>query len=251
LQKIAGEKAGIIKSNVPVVISERQGEVEKVFLEKASRERSPITFASDHFRVTHSGPGKFNVDLGSKTETYQLQLRGDYQRMNLGGVLVAIEELNRKGFAISQQHIADGLANTISLTRLNGRWQRLNDKPLVICDTGHNEAGIREVLSQIHKQKFEKLHMVWGMVGDKDPGRVLSLLPKNAHYYFCQAKIPRAMGAAELHEKARAYQLEGEIVADVNRAIAAAKRNCSIDDMIFIGGSTFVVGEIEGLGVRS
>jgi dihydrofolate synthase/folylpolyglutamate synthase len=247
LQKIAAEKAGIIKPNIPVVVSERQPEVENVFLEKASKEKSPIMFASDDYRLFPMGNGQFSFSPFAEEVAYQLQLKGDYQQMNLAGVLASIDVLKKKGFKISQENISEGLRNTITLTQLKGRWQKLGEHPLIVCDTGHNEAGIKEVLKQISKEKFATLHIVWGMVSDKDPGRVLALLPKNAHYYFCQAKIPRAMNAGELKEKASAYELEGEVVEDVNKAIAQAKRNSTPEDMVFIGGSTFVVAEIEGL----
>jgi len=247
LQKIAAEKAGIIKPSVPIVISERQSEVENVFLEKAAKEKSPIIFASDNYRLFPLGDGRFAFSPFAEEMAYQLQLKGDYQQMNLAGVLASVDQLKRKGFEISQESISEGLRNTITLTQLKGRWQKLGDHPLVICDTGHNEAGIKEVLKQISKEKFKDLHIVWGMVNDKDPGRVLALLPKNAHYYFCQAKIPRAMNANELKGKANAFELKGEVVEDVNQAINQAKKNCSPYDMIFIGGSTFVVGEINNL----
>jgi dihydrofolate synthase/folylpolyglutamate synthase len=247
LQKIAAEKAGIIKPGIPVVISEHQPEVATVFIEKATQENSPITFASANSQIKNLGDGHYEVLIDSIKETYQLQLKGDYQQMNLAGVLATINELRKKGFKISQKNIVEGLQNTIKLTQLKGRWQKLGDHPLVVCDTGHNEAGIREVLKQIGKQKFTILHLIWGMVNDKDPGRVLALLPKNARYYFCQAKIPRAMNALELKGKARAYQLAGEVVEDVNEAIERARKCSAPDDMIFIGGSTFVVAEIEGL----
>ena len=247
LQKIAAEKAGIIKPGIPVVISERQTEVAHVFIEKATQEKSPIVFGTDYFKVDNLGDGKFEVAYNSEKETYRLQLKGDYQRMNLVGVLATAHALNKRRFTISAQNISDGLKNTIALTQLKGRWQQLSDKPLIICDTGHNEAGITEVLKQISKQRFNHLHVVWGMVNDKDPGRLLELLPKNATYYFCQAKIPRAMNAVELKVKAMTYGLAGDVVEEVNEAIAQARKNCSAEDMIFIGGSTFVVAEIEGL----
>src|SRR5260221_1618398 len=173
LQKIAAEKAGIIKSNIPVVVSEHQPEVSTVFIEKASNEKNPITFASDDFQVSNLGDGNFEVKFNAKKETYQLQLKGDYQEMNLAGVLATVTELEKKGFIITQQNIYEGLQHTIDLTQLKGRWQKLGESPLIICDTAHNEAGIREVLKQISKQKFESLHIVWGMVNDKDPERVL------------------------------------------------------------------------------
>ncbi len=247
LQKIATEKAGIIKPSVPVIISERQPEVENVFLEKTADENSPIIFANDNYNVKSLGDGGFEVLHNSKKETYHLELKGSYQQMNLAGVLAVIDELKKKGFVITEKNISDGLQNTVKLTRLKGRWQKLGDRPLIICDTGHNEAGVREVLKQISKQKFEELYIVWGMVSDKDPERVLALLPTNGHYYFCQTKIPRAMNAVELKVKAQAYHLEGEVVEDVNEAIAQARQYASANDMIFIGGSTFVVAEIGNL----
>ncbi|HEV8511878.1 MAG TPA: folylpolyglutamate synthase/dihydrofolate synthase family protein [Cyclobacteriaceae bacterium] len=247
LQKIAGEKAGIIKPSVPVVISERQPEVESVFIEKASKEKSPIVFASDNYRLSPLGNGQYSFSPFAEEVAYQLQLKGDYQQMNLAGVLAAIDILKKKGFKISHESISEGLRNTITLTYLKGRWQKLGDRPLVVCDTGHNEGGIKEILKQISREKFKTLHVVWGMVKDKDPGGVLSLLPKNAHYYFCEAKIPRAMNANELKEKANAFGLKGKVTEDVNKAIELAKRNSTPDDMIFIGGSTFVVAEIDNL----
>lgn len=247
LQKIAAEKAGIIKPGIPVVVSERQPNVSNVFIEKARQEKALISFASDHYLVNNLGDGNFDVIKNQKKEKYHLQLKGDYQRMNLAGVLAAVDELRKRGFEISQQHISEGLQKTITLTQLKGRWQKLGDHPFIVCDTGHNEAGIKAVLNQISKQKLAALHVVWGMVSDKDPGRVLSLLPEEAHYYFCQAKIPRAMSALQLKEEAKRFKLDGEVFEDVNKAIDQAKKNASPDDMIFIGGSTFVVAEIEGL----
>lgn len=244
LERIAIEKAGIIKENIPVIISERQHEVQDVFLKKSAEVKSPIIFAEDKFGIEALGLGKYKVN---NSATYQLELKGNYQQKNLGGVLATIDELNKKGFTISGENILEGLSRTIQLTGLKGRWQKLNDKPLIICDTGHNEAGMKEILSQLKQQKFSKLHFVLGMVKDKDQGKLLSLLPKDADYYFCQAKIPRAMPAHELQEKAATVGLNGNVVEDVNDAIAEAKQNAAPEDMIFIGGSTFVVGEIENL----
>jgi len=247
LPKIATEKAGIIKPEIPVVISERQTETEKVFVEKAFAEKSPVIFASDRYHVKSLGDGAFKVQSGGELKVFHLELAGDYQKKNLAGVLAVVDELRKRGFEISDDELSGGLKNTIKLTQLKGRWQKLNDRPLIICDTGHNEAGVKEVLSQISKLKFGKLHIVWGTVRDKDPDRVLSLLPKEANYYFCQAKIPRAMPVIELKEKAKLFGLEGEAIEDVNKAIERARQNSMQDDMIFIGGSTFVVAEIENL----
>ncbi len=244
LEKIAAEKAGIIKPGVPVIISERQREVENVFKDKSAQAKSPITFAQDVYQVKASGNGQFSI-LGNVD--YQLELKGNYQEKNLAGVLAVVDQLKKKGYSVSHKDIADGLQNTVVLTGLKGRWQKLGDDPFVVCDTGHNEAGVKEVLKQIAERRFRNLHMVWGTVKDKDPGRVLGLLPKDAHYYFCEAKIPRAMPAQELKEKAQQFGLQGEAIQDVNDAIAVAKQNASADDMIFIGGSTFVVAEIAEL----
>jgi len=247
LQRIAGEKAGIIKPGVPVVISERQQDVASVFIDKAEKENSPLTFASDHFTVDPLGDGEFAVVHHSVNETYELELKGAYQQKNLAGVLATVEELKKKGFVISTESISNGLKRTIQLTQLKGRWQKLNDQPLMVCDTGHNEAGIGEVMQQIRHQKFEKLHIVWGMVKDKSPDRVLALLPKDATYYFCQAKIPRALPAAELEAKAKQFGLYGVVIDDVNKAIEEARKKALPNDMIFIGGSTFVVADIDNL----
>jgi dihydrofolate synthase/folylpolyglutamate synthase len=243
LERIAAEKAGIIKQDVPVVVSERQMDVESVFLKKAQATNSPIEFAEDRFEVRLLGNGRFSVN---DTE-YQLDLKGNYQQKNLGGVLATLDELRKKGFSISNKNISDGLSKTIQLTGLKGRWQKLSDRPLIVCDTGHNESGIQEVMRQIAQQKFSKLHIVWGMVKDKDVSKVVKQLPKDAYYYFCQAKIPRAMPAHELQEKMSQFELIGKVVEDVNQAIAEAKRRAAPEDMIFIGGSTFVVAEIDNL----
>ena len=243
LERIAAEKAGIIKPGIPVIVSERQIEVEDVFLKKARETDSLIEFADSRFEIKALSDGRFAVN----GVDYQLDLKGIYQQKNLGGVLAAIDELKRKGFMISDVSIAEGLSETVQLTGLKGRWQKLNDKPLVICDTGHNESGMQEVMKQIVLQKFNKLHIVWGMVKDKDVSKVLRQLPKDASYYFCQAKIPRAMPALDLQNKMSEFGLKGKVVEDVNQAIAEAKNNAALEDMIFIGGSTFVVAEIENL----
>lgn len=247
LQKIATEKAGIIKPNVPVIISERQGEVSDIFITKAKECDSPLLFADDSYRVKKLQDGIYEVQNGSEATRCELDLLGFYQAKNIKGVLAVVDELKRQGYNITNEHLALGLRNTTELTGLKGRWQRLSINPLTICDTGHNEAGIKEILTQISEIKFTKLHWVLGMVKDKDVSTILHLLPKEAAYYFCQASIPRAMPADELKEKAKAAGLNGVIVHDVNKAIAQARANSSRDDLIMIGGSTFVVAEIENL----
>ncbi|MBS1507535.1 MAG: bifunctional folylpolyglutamate synthase/dihydrofolate synthase [Bacteroidetes bacterium] len=247
LQKIAGEKAGIIKPHIPSVVSERQEEVADVFIAKARKENSPLTFASEIYEVDALGDGNFSARSHSGSNRYQLELKGAYQQKNLAGVLATVDELRKKGFAISNENVSDGLKRTVQLTQLKGRWQKLNDSPLTVCDTGHNEAGIAEVMHQIQQQKFETLHIVWGMVKDKSPDRVLALLPKTAKYYFCQASIPRALPVAELQAKAKTFGLDGVAIEEVNKAIAEARKMASPNDMIFIGGSTFVVADIDNL----
>jgi len=247
LSKIATEKAGIIKSNVPIIISERQAEVSDVFMSTAKDRNSRLLFAADSYEVKKLQDGVYEVQNGNATNCYELDLLGVYQAKNIKGVLAVVDELRRQGYKITNEQLAFGLRNITGLTGLKGRWQRLNDNPLTICDTGHNEAGIKEILTQISEIKFAKLHWVLGMVKDKDVSSILQLLPKDATYYFCQASIPRAMPAHELHERAQAVGLNGIVVQDVNAAIAQTRANSSKDDLIMIGGSTFVVAEIENL----
>jgi len=247
LQKIAFEKAGIIKQGVPVVISERQAEVRKVFESKAQECKSKLLFASELYQVNRIADGTYEVMKDHQTFTYELDLLGLYQAKNIKGVLTVVDELRTQGFSISNDQVTRGLKNTTTLTGFKGRWQKLGENPLTICDTGHNEAGIKDILGQIKEIKFGKLHWVLGMVKDKDVSTILHLLPKDARYYFCQATIPRAMPASELRVKAEQAGLEGVTINDVNAAINEARRNSSPSDLILIGGSTFVVAEIESL----
>lgn len=246
LPKIAFEKAGIVKKGVPVIISERQKEVEEVFISKANETESKILFADDEWEVNILSNDQFLVNHEGLQLEYELDLNGLYQRKNIAGVLAVVEIL-KENFSISNDQVHKALSATTSITGLKGRWQKLGEKPLIICDTGHNEGGVKEVVRQILAQKFERLFIVWGSVKDKDISTVLSLLPKKAYYFFCQAKIPRAMPALELQEKAQQFGLDGMTVEDVNEAIAFAKKLSTPDDFIFIGGSTFIVAEINNL----
>jgi dihydrofolate synthase/folylpolyglutamate synthase len=248
LEKIASEKAGIIKDKIPVVVSQRQPGVEKVFIDKANQHEAELMFASDEFQVTQGG-ALFEIHKNGVMylPALNLPLKGNYQAKNLAGVIQSIEILNRRGFTITPEQLRTGLEKTVLQTGLKGRWQQLGTRPLVICDTGHNEDGVREVVTQISQQTFENLFIVWGMVKDKEPDHVLSLLPKHARYYFCQAPIPRAMDATVLKHAAERFGLSGEVVQDVNQAITRAKAQAGSNDFIFIGGSTFVVAEIENL----
>lgn len=251
LPKIASEKAGIIKPNTPVIISQTQEETTPVFHEIANSLHAPIIFADQHFRVTkkseQSGKAGYSVECHEKSFKITLGLLGNYQRFNLPGILEAVVQLRKKGWEISEQALAEGLENVTQLTGLKGRWQILGENPLVIADTGHNEPGIREILDQLKTYSFSKLWMVLGMVQDKDISKILALLPKDATYVFCNADLPRALPASQLAEKASQFDLKGFIIPNVNDALNFARKNASSNDLIFIGGSTFVVAEIDDL----
>jgi len=249
LEKIAHEKAGIIKSSVPVIVSEKQQEVEQVFIEKARESKSTLYFASNTYTVdTYSKQNSLYFNILKEGHPFisdlRLPLQGMYQKKNLTGVMKTVEVLNEHGFHLEKGTIVQGLEQVIVQTGLKGRWQKLSDNPLVICDTGHNIDGVREVIQQINQQKFEKLYMVWGSVKDKDVSEILQLLPQHAYYYFCQAKIPRALDAKALADKASHYGLKGEVVYDVNEAKKKALLQAGVNDFVFIGGSTFVVAEL-------
>lgn len=253
LEKIAAEKAGIIKDNVPVVIGEAVAETKPVFLEKASRHAAPIVFAEERYkarniRAVHSGKLKLLMDIekdGNRTfADLESELPGLYQQKNIPTVLATIDQLNEQGFGLTESVIRDGIKNVIKNTGLLGRWQVLSDSPLTIADTGHNEAGIREVLKQISLTPHDRLHFVLGMVNDKDISTVLKMLPKNAAYYFCKARIPRALAAEELAAKAKEAGLTGEIYPSVAEALAAARQKAKQNDLVFTGGSTFTVAEV-------
>ena len=249
LPQIASEKAGIIKHRVPVVVSERQEEVADVFTTEAERQASNIYFASDDYCVTlHDETRSLDISTPEKTvlKDVHFPLHGYYQRRNIPAVMRTIEIL-RTHFDVTVDHVKLGLESVIRNTGLKGRWQILYTNPTVVCDTGHNEAGMREILDQISQQRFRRLWMVFGMVKDKDPRQILSLLPTEAFYYFCQARIPRAMEAAELREQAAQYGLDGEVIRDVNGAKRRAMSAASKEDFIFIGGSTYVVAELDEL----
>ncbi len=227
LKEIAGEKAGIIKTNIPVVISEEQEEIKTVFNDKANALNSPIYFASKVIK-----------------NTYESDLKGLYQAKNIKGVVLAISILKENGWMITEDNLKNGLLNVVENTGLLGRWQTLITDPLVICDTGHNEAGIKEVLTQLSHIKYNKLHVVFGAVNDKSIDKILDMLPKTATYYFCQAKIPRALDVNELSVLAKAKGLKGVSFKSVAEALLGAKNKADKDDLIFVGGSTFVVAEV-------
>jgi dihydrofolate synthase/folylpolyglutamate synthase len=224
LPEIAYEKAGIIKNKIPVVIGEKQTEVLDVFLEKAKECQSEIYFASNDVK------------------NYPLDLLGDYQRANSKTAVAAIQQL--RGFTISEKNISEGLLHVVKNTNLKGRWQVLQENPKVICDTSHNKEGLAIVLNQLKKEQYKKLHIVLGVVLDKNLDEILPMFPKEATYYFCKPNIPRGLSEVVLQEKATNFDLYGKKYMTVKKALAAALDNANQEDTIYIGGSTFVVAEI-------
>lgn len=227
LKKIAVEKAGIIKANIPVVIGETQSETKAVFQNKVNELKSSIQFADKTIK-----------------EVLETDLKGFYQRKNVKTCIAVINILIEKNWNISKGNIKVGLQNVVKNTGLLGRWQILSEQPLIICDTGHNEEGIRELIHQIKETPHNKLHVVFGVVNDKSIDKVLNLLPKDAEYYFCEANIPRALAVKELFELVQQKGLKGKKYPSVQKALNSAKENALSDDLIFIGGSTFVVAEV-------
>lgn len=227
LEDIAFEKGGIIKPNVPVVIGETQMETRPVFKTLASKNNAEITFA----------------DIEIK-EVYESDLKGIYQDKNIKTVLQSIKKIQEKGFKISQAHIEKGLLNVVDNTGLMGRWQILQQNPKVICDTAHNKEGLIYVMKQLSNETYKTLHIVFGVVNDKDVVSVLPLLPKKATYYFCKPDIPRGLDAKELKRIFINSGFSGEAYSSVKEAYKAAKNNANGNDCIYIGGSTFVVAEI-------
>ena len=232
LQEIAFEKAGVIKLNFPVVIGESQNETTPVFTEKAKEMNSELVFADQE---------------PLNTSEYSLDLPGTYQTKNIKGVLAAVDMLRNKGWKISEEALTNGLANVRTQTGLKGRWQILSEAPLTVCDTGHNKEAFDYIIPQIESSSFEKLYMVLGFVNDKKLDTLIPCLPAQAEFIFCEAKVPRAMKLERIEELVSPYGLKADFVQDVNEAIALAKSKATKNDMIYIGGSTFVVAEIEAL----
>lgn len=250
LEKIASEKAGIIKPGVPVVISEEQAESKDVFIQIANNKNAEIYFAEKEINLNYSNKSDllysyFDINTRIlKAKEISCSLPGIYQEKNIKGVLKMVHLLQLKGYKISEEQILNGIKEVKSNTGLRGRWDVLHINPLVVADTGHNEDGIKQVLKQLGKQKFQKLHWVWGMVNDKSPDKVFALLPQNAIYYFCKPNIPRGLDAEECKNLAKNYHLYGESYHSVKLAYAAALENADKNDIILIAGSTFVVAEV-------
>jgi len=227
LGQIAGEKAGIIKNGVPVVIGKSQEETKEVFKAKALDHQSPIYF----------------VDQSAEIE-YESDLKGIYQKENKRTVLKTIQVLRKMGWAISDESLETGFKNVVRNTGLRGRWQILQKKPLVICDTAHNKDGLELVIKQLQEQEYEQLHMVLGAVNDKDLDSILPLFPKDAIYYFARPDVPRGLDEKELQKKAKKFHLNGMAFSSVSQAYLSAKQVATERDLIYVGGSTFVVAEI-------
>lgn len=245
LPKIAAEKAGIIKPDTPVVIGEVENEeVRAVFVSKAEEENATIVFAEESMDNFTSEITKDGWILNNDSyQDLRSELGGWVQNKNARTVLTAIHELMKMDYKIPNQAVYEGFANVVELTGLMGRWQTLQENPKVVCDTGHNEHGVRYIVEQLGMESFETLHMVFGVANDKDSAAILSMLPKDAVYYFTQASIERALDVNLLAETALQHGLKGNRYRTVELALEAAKENANKNDFIFIGGSSFVVAD--------
>lgn len=227
LELIAREKGGIIKPNIPVVIGETQKETKSIFMSMAKQNDSKISFADKEVR-----------------QLFSCDLKGNYQKKNINTAVQAINILSKKGFEISSNDVESGLLNVIKNTRLLGRWQTLQEQPKIICDSAHNKEGLILVLKELKQEHYKKLHIVIGFVKDKDLDKIIELFPKNADYYFCKPNIGRGLEVKALNQKFKDFGYVGKSFNSVNKALNKAKINASPDDLIYVGGSTFVVAEI-------
>lgn len=230
LEKIAGEKAGIIKPGIPVVIGETTPETRPVFQKKAEEVGAPIHFAEEEVKEVHPD--------------WEYELKGLYQEKNRRTLWAALPLLQEGGYQISESDIQAGFAHVVELTGLMGRWQKLQEHPTVVCDTGHNVGGIQYIAEQLRRQVFRRLHIVIGMVNDKDVRGVLALLPRESTYYFTQASVKRALPAGQLARLAAEAGLQGTCYPDVPSAVRAAQKESLPEDFIFVGGSSFIVADL-------
>jgi dihydrofolate synthase/folylpolyglutamate synthase len=251
LTEIAGEKAGIIKENIPVVIGEFNNETIQVFKKVANEKNAALTVA-DEKRKAMDWRWEKNMLIVEVSEShhtdrhhYKLDLSGLYQTKNILTVLESIEQLNTRGWNIPQKAIDNGLAHAKKLTQLHGRWEIIRHDPLTIVDVAHNANGMEQLLEQVELTNYRELHMVIGLSGDKPTDELLSLLSKRAHYYFTKAQIPRALPEMSLRTAAQAFGLEGQSYADVNTALESAILNAKKEDLVIICGSIFLAGEIQ------
>jgi len=250
-EEIAEEKAGIIKPDIPVVVGETQTGVREVFIRVASENNSSLSFADNMFSVdygmlTLDGQQSLNLNKHGLLhyKDMQLDLLGEYQQKNIVTTLGVLEALKKQGLEIGEREIRSGLQSVVVGTGLRGRWEIIANNPLTVCDTAHNEEGLLLVMEQIRQTPHKKLHIVFGMVADKQAESLLQLLPVTAEYYFTRADIPRAMEAEVLARAADAYELKGNVYDSPAYALEAARGNADPHDLIFIGGSTYIVAEL-------
>lgn len=246
LAQIAGEKAGIMKEHVPVVIGETTPETKQVFIARAKEVNAPIHFAEEEQLLQASTLNNEGKRIYQTTDYADLEgeLGGLCQLKNTNTLLSAIRLLRQAGYQMTESDIRKGFAHVCELTGLMGRWQKLQDKPTLVCDTGHNVGGISYIVEQLKHQSYERLHIVVGMVNDKDISGVLALMPQNATYYFTKASVKRALPEKELKSLASQAGLHGDTYPDVEAAVAAARASAGENDFIFVGGSSFIVADL-------
>ena len=247
LAAIAGEKAGIIKEKTPIVIGEYKDETKPVFQDKAKEMNAPIYFAQDKPMLIEEASKTTSTGWLFDTKQYgklEAELGGWCQLKNANTLLTALPILNVLGYNLSEENIRYGFAHVCEMTGLMGRWQELQKSPRLVCDTGHNVAGISSIVEQLSHQKYNKLHIVMGMVNDKDSKGVMQLLPTQATYYFTEAAVKRALPAEEFAKQARSFDLNGDVFFSVKEATLAALKNSNKDDLIFVGGSSFIVADL-------
>ncbi len=244
LSAIASEKAGIIKHGIPAVIGETTEETKVVFQNKGNEADTNITFAEQSNEVLNYSINNGGIDYTTTYGNIHGELGGLCQIKNTRTILSAISELRKSGLTLSNQNVIDGFANVCNLTGLMGRWQKINNSPITYCDTGHNKGGLEYIINQLTTQSCKTLRIVFGMVNDKDINGVLSIMPRNAVYYFCKANVRRAMDSHELQDMAKKHQLYGEAYANVEEAYNAAIAESDPEDFVYIGGSSFVVADL-------
>lgn len=246
LAKIAGEKAGIIKEGIPVVIGETTPETKPVFSGRAKEVNAPILFSEEEQLLLESTVNEKGKRIYQTTDYKDLEgeLGGLCQIKNTNTLLSSIRQLQQRGYRLTEQDVHKGFSQVCKLTGLMGRWQKLEESPMLVCDTGHNTGGISYIAEQLRHQKYERLHIVIGMVNDKDISGVLAMLPQDAVYYFTKASVKRALPEKELQHLAQTSGLQGETYPDVQAAVTAAKEKAGAKDFIFVGGSSFIVADL-------
>lgn len=251
LEKIAGEKAGIIKQTIPVVVGETLPETKPVFKQKANSMQAPLHFAGEEFIITNKRTADYKlvVDVEEQetksTFQYSLDLPGAYQTKNIITVLSSVRQLQEQGWKISEEHIQTALASSKQINGLHGRWEVIHEHPTVVMDVGHNEDGVKQIVAQLTESSYNELHVIIGMVKDKEIEKVLGLLPTEAQYYFTKAHIPRALPETDLQTRAASFNLKGATFGNVNTAITTALQHAAADDLILVCGSVFLVGEVD------